>query len=108
MASVGSNPTPSAMYSVYILKSKKDGRYYYGSTSDLDKRIKEHNAGKVRSTKNRRPLILHYSEIYETKTEAIRRERFFKSVDGYIWLKSKGIVVERAVSPHGGPDGKNR
>ncbi len=72
------------MYFTYILKSLKDLKYYYGHTADLEARIKQHNAGKVRSTKSRRPFVLHYSEEYHNKTDAFRRELFFKSIDGYI------------------------
>jgi putative endonuclease len=80
------------MFFVYVLKSQKDGRYYYGSTFDLDERIKYHNSGKVRSTKYRRPLEIHYFETYETKTEALKRERFFKTGAGHYWLKQNGII----------------
>jgi putative endonuclease len=80
------------MFYTYILKSQKDGRFYYGSTSDIETRLKSHNGGKVRSTKSRRPLVLHYQETFDSKTEAIRRETFFKSIDGYNFLKSKGII----------------
>ncbi len=74
-------------YYAYVLKSEKDGKYYYGSTKDLSKRVSEHNKGKVKSTKGRRPLVIHYFEEFESKTEAIKRERFFKSIDGYKFLK---------------------
>ena len=80
------------MFYTYILKSLMDGKYYYGSTADLEKRLKDHNAGKVRSTKGRRPLTLHYYEIYPTRSEAVKRERFFKSVEGFNWLKRKKII----------------
>ncbi len=86
---------PSFMYYTYILKSLKDDGYYYGCTADLEQRTKRHNAGKVRSTKTRRPLIIHYYETYETyetKKEALQRERYFKSIDGYIWLKKQDII----------------
>ena len=39
------------MYYSYILRSLKDGRYYYGSAEDVDKRLIKHNSGQVRSTK---------------------------------------------------------
>ncbi|GAB4370752.1 MAG: hypothetical protein Kow0042_13150 [Calditrichia bacterium] len=81
------------MYYAYILKSLKDGRYCYGSTSDLKKRLKSHNAGKVRSTKHRSPWELHYCEEFASKTEAIQREHFFKSLAGYAWLKNRGIIL---------------
>ncbi|CAN5440621.1 hypothetical protein BH11BAC1_BH11BAC1_23890 [soil metagenome] len=80
------------MYFAYVLKSLKDNRFYYGSCENIEVRLKSHNAGKVRSTKARRPLTLHYSEIFETRTEARKRELFFKSIDGYNWLKSSGIT----------------
>ncbi len=76
----------------YVLRSLKDGRFYYGSTGYLDSRLRAHNAGKVRSTKGRRPFVLHYKEDFETKREARLRELFFKSVDGYNWLKAQEII----------------
>jgi putative endonuclease len=80
------------MYFSYILKSLKDGKYYYGHCSDLEQRLKQHNLGKVRSTKSRKPFILHYNETFTTKSEAYRRELFFKSLEGRIWLKQNNII----------------
>lgn len=70
------------MYSVYILKSLKDGGYYIGCTTDLTTRLHRHNAGKTMSLKNRRPLMLVYSEKYENQQEAYLRERQVKSYHG--------------------------
>ena len=81
------------MFYAYILKSQKDGKFYFGSTKDLESRVKAHNAGKVRSTKSRRPLTLHFVETFETKAEALRRELFFKSINGYNWLRQKGVIA---------------
>lgn len=80
------------MYYTYILKSEKDGRFYYGSCENLEVRLKAHNRGKVRSTKSRRPMQLHYSEVFETRSDARRRELFFKSIDGYRWLKEHQFI----------------
>ena len=80
------------MFFSYILKSAKDGKYYYGSCHAIEIRLKAHNGGKVRSTKGRRPLILHFQESFETKSEALKRENFYKSIDGYNWLKKEGII----------------
>ncbi|MGK9367772.1 GIY-YIG nuclease family protein [Melioribacter sp. Ez-97] len=80
------------MYFTYILQSLKDHRYYYGSTSNLEERLKTHNAGKVRSTKSRRPLKIIYYETFDRRSEAYRRELFFKSKEGYEWLKKEGII----------------
>ena len=80
------------IFFVYILKSSITGTYYYGSTANLEVRLKRHNSGKVRSTKGKKPWVLHYYEELKTRGEALRRERFFKSVDGYKYLKEKGII----------------
>ena len=79
-------------YSTYILKSEITGKHYYGHTADLAKRLKNHNAKKVRSTKAYVPWVVHYYETFNTKSEAYKRELFFKSIDGYKWLKSEGIT----------------
>ena len=61
------------MFIAYVLKSIKDGKYYYGSTANVDLRLKKHNAGGVPSTKYRRPFQLHYQEQYENKLQAMKR-----------------------------------
>ncbi|MEI9809791.1 MAG: GIY-YIG nuclease family protein [Bacteroidota bacterium] len=78
-------------YYAYMLKSLKDGKYYYGSCEDLEKRFSEHNAGKVKATKFRKPFVIHYFEKFETRSGAYKREMFFKSIDGYNWLKEQKI-----------------
>jgi predicted GIY-YIG superfamily endonuclease len=80
------------VFYAYILKSIKDFTYYYGSTKNLQERLKVHNSGKVRYTKGHMPYKIHYHETFETNAEALSRERFFKSIDGYKWLKTKGII----------------
>lgn len=62
----------------YVLKSQKDKKLYIGSTVDLMKRIKQHNRGYVKSTKNRRPLILIYKESFNNIRQARCREKLFK------------------------------
>jgi putative endonuclease len=79
-------------YFAYILKSLSHGNYYYGSTENLERRLIEHNGGKVKYTKGRRPWNLHYFEEFETRSEAQKREYFFKSVDGYKYLKENNIT----------------
>ncbi|MDQ7815907.1 MAG: GIY-YIG nuclease family protein [Melioribacteraceae bacterium] len=71
------------MYFTYILKNLKDNSFYYGFTSNLEKRLDEHNKGKVKYTKGHLPWRLHYFEKYKTRSESIRRENFFKSISGY-------------------------
>ncbi len=79
-------------YFCYVLKSIPFGTYYYGSTGSLEKRLKRHNNGLVRSTKSKKPWMLHYFEEFDSRAEAFRREMFFKTIDGYNYLKEKGII----------------
>ena len=80
------------MFYTYILRSQKDNTFYYGSTENLEARIEIHNSGKVKYTKGHRPYVLHYHEIYDSRKEAMARERYFKSIDGYNWLRSNKII----------------
>jgi putative endonuclease len=80
------------MFAAYVLRSLRDGTHYYGSCSNLEQRLREHNNGKVRYTKGHAPYVVHYVEWYETRSEAFRRERFFKSIAGYLWLKDHAII----------------
>jgi putative endonuclease len=79
-------------YFVYVLKSESTGTSYIGHTSNLEKRLTEHNNGKSLSTRSKKPWKLIYKEEYPTRSEAASRERYFKSVKGRIDLKTKGIL----------------
>lgn len=89
------------MYYTYILKSLKTGTYYYGYTSDLFTRLNQHNEGLVRSTKSKRNWIIHYFEEFNSKSDAIKRELFFKSIAGYNWLRDEGIIMKAIAVPSG-------
>jgi len=54
------------MYYVYVIQSKKDNQFYTGFTRDLENRIREHNAGRVPSTKERGPFELVYYEVWRS------------------------------------------
>ncbi|MBU4142980.1 GIY-YIG nuclease family protein [Patescibacteria group bacterium] len=77
------------MYYVYFLKSLKNNDLYIGSTEDVNNRLKKHNDGKVKSTKFYRPWQLLDYEIYQTRSEAVRRERFLKTGQQKELLKKK-------------------
>ncbi len=66
------------MYYVYVLESLKDKKFYIGSTSNLKRRLDEHNCGKNVSTKYRKPFKLVYFEQFSTINEARWREHLFK------------------------------
>ena len=70
------------MYYVYILYSLKDKKFYKGFTTDLKRRIEQHNSGKNRSTSYRRPLKLVYYEAYLMKEDAQAREKYLKTSMG--------------------------
>ena len=74
-------------YFVYVLLSLKDQMFYIGFTRDVERRLKEHNAGKNTSTASRRPLTLIYYEAHLSKVDAIRRENYFKTTKGKITLR---------------------
>ena len=67
------------MYRVYILHSQKIDRFYIGHTADMNDRLQRHNNGEVFSTKAYCPWELVYSEEFETRGEAMRRERELKT-----------------------------
>ena len=59
---------------IYILECA-DHTLYTGYTNDIEKRIKTHNESKgAKYTRGRRPVRLLYSEEFETKSEALKRE----------------------------------
>jgi putative endonuclease len=66
------------MHYVYLLKSEKNGRVYTGYTSDLRKRVTDHNSGKSPYTKGNRPYVLVYYEAYASEDDARKREQALK------------------------------
>ena len=78
------------MFYVYILKSKKDGSVYVGYTNDLQRRFKEHNDLKNKSTRNKAPFDLIYYEAYKSISDAKYRENNLKRfAKAYIQLKRR-------------------
>ncbi len=70
------------MWVVYILQSIKDHKYYIGSTNNFERRMREHNLGYCRSTRNRRPLIAIYTEPTQNRKQAREKELKIKSYKG--------------------------
>ena len=75
------------IHSVYILLSKIDIKLYIGYSNNVRHRIKEHNSGKVKATRNRKPLKLIYCESYVNREDAMHREKYLKSGWGRHYLK---------------------
>ena len=70
------------MFYVYILRSQTTGRHYTGHTVNPTQRLGQHNHGITASTKNRGRWELVHQEVFTTRAEAMRREKFLKSGKG--------------------------
>jgi putative endonuclease len=77
------------MYFTYIIQSKKDDKWYTGATSDLRKRLSQHQRGLVPSTKGRGSFLLIYYEACLSQKDAFRRELYLKTGMGKRCLKSR-------------------
>ncbi len=75
-------------YFLYVLKSKIANKSYTGITSNLERRLKEHNLGKHFYTKRHCPWTMIYSEKCDNLEEARKREKYFKSSSGRKILKN--------------------
>ncbi|MBW6498964.1 MAG: GIY-YIG nuclease family protein [Bacteroidales bacterium] len=65
-------------YTVYILESVQSGHFYKGYTSDIEKRLWEHNNGLSRYTRNKGPWKLVFEKKFENKSEALLFEKRIK------------------------------
>jgi len=83
---VMARPRPK-MYFVYVLKSKVAKKSYVGITDSLKRRLVEHNSGKNFYTKRYKPWRLIYTEKFENREQARKREKYFKSAAGRRYLK---------------------
>ncbi len=76
------------MFYIYVLQNKDDD-LYKGYTSDLKKRLKEHNQGLNLSTKKGLPWKVIYYEACLVESDARRRERYLKTTQGARLLKRR-------------------
>ncbi|MGE0588952.1 MAG: GIY-YIG nuclease family protein [Cyclobacteriaceae bacterium] len=74
-----------------MIKSQRTNRLYKGMSEIPERRLLEHNAGKVKSTKGFRPWKIVYTEKFPTREEAIAREKFLKTGQGRDFIKSLGL-----------------
>ena len=77
------------MWYVYILRSAIDNKLYIGSTDNINRRLSEHNSGKVDSTKNRVPLKLEAYFAVKDKSKAIEFEQYLKTGSGRAILNKR-------------------
>ncbi len=81
---------------VYVLRSRADGHFYTGTTQNLNRRLAQHRWGQNVSTAKRLPLDLVYFEGHLNRTDALRRERYFKTTKGKVTLRQ----LIRGTLPH--------
>lgn len=84
------------VYYVYLLKCA-DTTYYCGITTDVKRRIKEHNTSPIgaKYTKSRRPIVLVYQKKYKTRSEACKEEVRIKKLK----RKEKELLIEKSIFP---------
>jgi len=80
---------------VYILKSKKTGAYYLGSSKDVGRRLKQHNAGLTRSTKKYLPWEVIFVKKYEEISQARKMEYKLKKMKSRIILEK--IILDQDI-----------
>ncbi len=80
------------MYYIYILECA-DNTFYTGITTDLERRVFEHNSSSLwaKYTKSRRPVKLIYSEKYENRSLASKREIEIKKLS----KKQKNELIKK-------------
>ena len=78
------------MYYVYILENTKEKTLYIGYTSDLRRRVANHNSGKGgKTTKRKAGWSLIYYEAYLNKQDALGREKFLKGGSGRKYINKQ-------------------
>ena len=108
---VGSNPTRGAilrqgyvmampMFYTYILRSSKSHIFYYGHTSNLRRRIKQHNNGVMRATKPHTPWKLVWYCAFETLKQAKDFELYLKTGSGkaFAYKRLVSVALKKDVS----------
>ena len=69
-----------SLFTCYILKSLKTGKYYVGHTNNLVRRFSEHNSGQTKSTKSGIPWEIVFTKEFETNSEAAAFENYIKKM----------------------------
>ncbi len=77
------------MYYVYMIKSRTDETIYTGMTQDLKRRLREHNAKKVKHTKLKTPWKLAWYCVFKDKDKAGSFEKYLKSSSGFAFRNKR-------------------
>ena len=88
---------------VYLLRSMKNNRHYIGWTTDIKRRLDEHNSGKSYHTKTRGSWKLMGYETYNSSEEAKKREYALKHSPNMMFLFKKRLTVASKDGDWGDP-----
>ena len=83
---------------VYVLLGR-NGMRYTGAARNLRERLRDHQAGRGKRTKNQRPLQLLHHETAATYSDALAREAWLKTGQGRVWLAQQQTVSPQASPP---------
>ncbi len=75
------------MYFVYILQSEGDKGLYVGSTENVKQRVDEHNSGKAKYSRSKRPYALKWFCAFPNKKQALAFERYLKQGSGFAFTR---------------------
>lgn len=76
-------------YYSYVLRSLKNGILYKGSTENIEQRLQSHNLGLVNFTSKHLPWEMILFEEFETRSQAMKREKWYKTGVGRDWIKEQ-------------------
>ena len=76
------------MFIVYILYSKSLDRYYTGHTANIQDRLLRHNNGRSKATKKGAPWVIVYTEMFNTKSSAYKRELDIKAKKSRAYIET--------------------
>ena len=86
------------LFFTYILESEVDGSFYIGQTNSVEERLKRHNKGYSKSTSSKRPWKLLFQIGYESRSEAMKTEKYLKSLkkrDAILnWIQDQRDVAQ--------------
>ncbi|CAN5225244.1 hypothetical protein BH23BAC3_BH23BAC3_25090 [soil metagenome] len=77
------------MFHVYVLYSPQYDKIYIGQSSDVGVRFIYHNQGPTKGWTSRfRPWVLVHLEIFEKKSQVLKREKELKTASGRRWIRT--------------------
>jgi putative endonuclease len=79
------------MFHVYVLRSTKTGRHYFGSCENIEDRLRRLNAGHSKATRHGLPWVLSHFESFSNRADAMKKERYYKTGRGRDELNKLGL-----------------